>query len=462
VELGDLLIVGTHRSALDPERTLVVGNRGAGKTFWAHALTQPEIRELVAKELQQPALVNCDVEIGFNARDFSTEIAPSKEVIRRILKYGIEPEDIWRAVMARAAAKAIGKAVPKEFEEFLGWLQSDPIEFDNLMRDADAFMVGSGKRLLLVFDALDRLADEWSTTRSLTQALLRRALAARSYRAIRLKLFMRLDQFADEKLYQFPDASKIRNTRVDLEWKTQDLYRLLFQRLSRTPVSKDAFSQLAGSIFPVGLFPGENIPDGTYKQIVDLLAGEFMTSGDRKDPSKRGRVFTWLPEHLADARMQVSPRTFLTAWREASHFGTQPMGKAVDHLGLQEGVRKASEDRLSELKEDYPWIDAALEPLKGKLVPMERVELESIWKESNTAKRVIDQSNIAGRLAPVQLEEKNIPPETSLVKALDSIGVLETRSNGKINLPDIFRVEAGIKRRGGVRPPVRRNSDSTR
>ena len=187
-----------------------------------------------------------------------------------------------------------------------------------------------------------------------------------------------------------------------------------------------------------------------------------MTSGDRKDPSKRGRVFTWLPEHLADARMQVSPRTFLTAWREAAHFGTPPLGKAVDHLGLQEGVRKASEDRLFELKEDYPWIDAALAPLKGRLVPMERCELESIWIESATAERVVEQSATAGRLAPVQLEDANLPREAALIKALESVGVLETRSNGKINLPDIFRVEAGIKRRGGVRPPMNRSSGVSR
>ena len=134
----------------------------------------------------------------------------------------------------------------------------------------------------------------------------------------------------------------------------------------------------------------------------------------------------------------------------------------MDHLGLQEGVRKASEDRLFELKEDYPWIDAALAPLKGRLVPMERCELESIWIESATAERVVEQSATAGRLAPVQLEDANLPREAALIKALESVGVLETRSNGKINLPDIFRVEAGIKRRGGVRPPMNRSSGVSR
>src|SRR4051812_22558393 len=32
----------THRGAVDPERPLVVGNRGAGKSFWSHALLNPQ------------------------------------------------------------------------------------------------------------------------------------------------------------------------------------------------------------------------------------------------------------------------------------------------------------------------------------------------------------------------------------------------------------------------------------
>lgn len=36
------------------------------------------------------------------------------------------------------------------------------------------------------------------------------------------------------------------------------------------------------------------------------------------------------------------------------------------------------------------------------------------------------------------------------------VGVMEERANGKINVPDIFRVEAEILRKGGVAVPKRR------
>lgn len=43
-----------------------------------------------------------------------------------------------------------------------------------------------------------------------------------------------------------------------------------------------------------------------------------------------------------------------------------------------------------------------------------------------------------------------------LTKLLRGIGVFEERSDAKINVPDIFRVKAGILRKGGVTPQQRR------
>ena len=131
----------------------------------------------------------------------------------------------------------------------------------------------------------------------------------------------------------------------------------------------------------------------------------------------------------------------------------------MDHLGLLEGVRKASEDRLHELKEDYWWITAALAPLRDELVPMPLEELKELWHQHGTAKSIMRESSATKRLAPVQLVATDPrDQEAALVSALQAIGVLEIRSNQKINVPDIFRIEAQIKRKGGVKPPRRTGS----
>jgi hypothetical protein len=341
----------------------------------------------------------------------------------------------------------IGTVPPPGFRDLVVWVQSHVEAVDGLLTDLDNSLVKRGKTLLVVFDALDRLAKDWETTRTLTAALLRRALATRSYRRLRLKLFMRRDQFEDPALFEFPDGSKIKNTRVDLEWSSADLYMLLFSRLVQNTMSGVVLAKLRETVAGRGRLFVDT--DTDHEALVNAMAGEFMGTD-----KKRGRVFTWVPLHLADARGETSPRTFLTAWREAAHHTPAPAETAVDHLGLQEGVRRASADRLQELREDYWWIDRALEPLRDQLVPMDRPLLEELWRSRDTANAIIRESAERARLAPVHLSDRK-DAVASLVDALKSIGVLEIRQNGKINVPDIFRVEAGIKRKGGVKPPRR-------
>lgn len=443
---ADVYTVPEHRAALDPDRMLVVGNRGMGKSFWAHALAQEATRENAAKVLGFRELARTSVHIGFNAGE--GVFAPSVEVIAQAKAKN--PELIWRAVLVRIAASLTNEKLPKRFADLVEWVTADAERSASVMTRADTTLVASNQKLLVVFDALDRLGDTWQTVQDLTRGLLKQTLKMNSYRAIRMKLFMRSDQFSDRSLFNFPDASKVQNSRVDLYWRDVDLYGLLLMRLGRSDASPTLDRMIPTK---QALREAFEQPD-RQKQLVDTIAGEFMGSD-----AKRGRVYTWLPLHLADALMHTSPRTFLTVWREAARHIPAPKDRAVDHLGIAEGVRKASEDRLHELKEDYWWITSALEPLRGQLVPMPLDELKDLWRQQGTAKSIMRESTATKRLAPVQLvatDPRDL--EAALVSALQAIGVLEIRSNQKINVPDIFRIEAQIKRKGGVKPPRRTGS----
>jgi hypothetical protein len=452
VDPAGIVVVPGHRAALDPDRALVVGNRGMGKSFWAHALAADAARQKAAAVFRELAML--EGRIGFNASERSDQIAPTPAALREALVACNDPDILWRAVLVRWAAVELAghddvAAVPGTFTSVVDWVRSGSERVDSLLTLLDDRAAQAGKKLLLVFDALDRLGDDWRITRLLTASLLKRALAVQSYRALRLKLFMRRDQFEDPVLFQFPDGSKLRNTRVDLTWSSNDLYALLFTRLQQRPASTEAFVRVSArprSPYGQQIFePGGD----SIRSVINVIAGEYMGAD-----KKRGRVYTWLPLHLSDARGETSPRTFLTAWREAARHGPPPIDRAVDHLGLIEGVRRASEDRLQELQEDYWWIRVALAPLRGQMVPMDRALLEQLWRENVTAGRIRTESAGKG-LAPVQLEDAAKTAEAALIDALSAIGVIEIRSNGKVNVPDIFRVEAGIKRKGGVKPPKR-------
>ncbi|MBB5045001.1 hypothetical protein [Shinella fusca] len=442
----------SHRSVLDLGRQLVVGNRGMGKSLWTHALTDTAVRSRVADIYGQPQLKKSKVVIGFNGAEKTDPIAPTPDSIERALGGGYTAEDIWRAVIFRAVQEIRSAVEPLQFDKTLAKLKKSPGEFEDALSSVDDDLAKKGTGVLILFDALDRLPGDWQRIRQLTTALLRRAVGLKSFKSIRTKIFIRPDQFSDRSIFQFPDGSKILNDHVDLSWQPHELFGLLFFEIMRGPAGKTALTSVARRINASdALGPMAKQSSGALedqRNLIKEIAGPYMGTDAR-----RGRVYTWVPLHLSDARNACSPRTFLTAWQKASEHKPVPSDRAVDHLGLIEGVRKASSTRLAELREDYRWIDSALAALKGQFVPIERRELLRIWEDSEVVQGILGEARAGHWLAPVQLaDEKNTE---ALLDAMNSIAVTEERANGKINVPDIFRVEAGIKRKGGVAVPRR-------
>jgi hypothetical protein len=145
----------------------------------------------------------------------------------------------------------------------------------------------------------------------------------------------------------------------------------------------------------------------------------------------------------------------LIAWKKAAEHEPAPTGRSVDHLGLSDGVRSASSSRLVELYEDYPWIKPALESLRRQFVPLERDRLFDYWRHSGVVTAIRHAGSTDPKSMPVKfLEGDDLP---ALLSAMRDVGVMEERSNGKVNVPDIFRVEAEILRKGGVAVPKRQN-----
>jgi hypothetical protein len=447
----------SHASALDPQRTLVVGNRGVGKSFWAHSLVQTETRALIADMYARFSGKDRAV-FGFHGAD-AESIAPSKELLAKSRFPGISEEVIWRAVLIRALKSEFPTSIPENFTALVQWCEQETELQQRGLRQADDVLFSRGERLVLVFDALDKLGDNWTDIRPLTIGLLRFALAAKSYRAIKIKIFMRPDQAQSRELFSFPDASKLYNERVTLKWATQDLYGLLFFHLLRQPESSSATLALLQLFqhYPKQTDGRIKLPDKlisdelAQKRVFDKIAGQFMGND-----ATRGKTYSWVPLHLADANDETTPRVFLTALREAAYHDPAPLDRAIDHLGIKVGVQKASEARLRELQEDYPWVGLALRPLKGCEVPADPKTFRSLWKKHGTANEIEAGQRRRQWLAPLEMETADLldrDQEAALMTTLQEIGVLELRSNGKVNVPDIFRVEAGIKRRGGVKPP---------
>lgn len=449
-----------HEAALDPERVLVIGGRGTGKSFWSATLLNDQTRGFIAQSYPRLHLSLCQVALGFAGVDSDVNGAPSQEELDDLIESDKHtPEKVWRAVILRGVARFVPMELPTMLrgpDGLVAWVAADAARVQQCLRQADDALWKEGKRVVVLFDALDRLGKDWPQIRERTKALLQVALAMRTYRAIKPKIFLRVDQAEDRGVAAFPDASKLlsEGARVDLAWERRDLYGLLYTLLANDDAAGEEFSALVrratgmnlGDVRAQGL-PAE-LKDSEEKQaeVFVALAGHYMGANANK-----GRTYTWLHKHLVDAFDRVSPRSFLEAVRRAACYrGTADSRLVLTPAGLRAGIQGASELRLQQLKEEYGWIEKVIEPLADQRVPCRAEDLYARWQGADTASTILAPNG--EYLEPIEFSDIDGDRLAAILKALLRIGVAERRADGRINIPDIYRVAAKMLRKGGVRP----------
>lgn len=446
----------SHARALDPEVTLVEGIRGAGKSFWWAQLASPSHREFIQTAFPEVRFnASLKVARGFGTR-LETSEAPSAEVLAQLID-SYRPRSIWRAVLAFHARFGGEFATLRRWSERVQWIQSNPEDFDELLDQADQDLEARGETLLILFDALDRLAEDWNHINPLAKALLQVALDVRSTRRIRFKVFVRPDILQDPAITGFPDFSKLLAHKADLNWRRADLYSLFFQCLGNSETGGSIFRSLAKKISGVALVKkgdGWVLPpllrsdESVQEHLFIELAGEAMGSS-----TKRGKPYTWLVNHLQDGLNQVSPRSFFAALRTAAEDTPDDFPLIIDYRAIQTGVQKASQIRVQEITvEDYPWIQLVMAPLYGNLtVPCESQEFEKIWQQHDTLTS-LEQKLKTGKAA-VKLPPQNLAlGAPGILRDLEFLGIVQRLIDRRIQMPDVYRIAFGLGRRGGVKP----------
>jgi hypothetical protein len=260
----------------------------------------------------------------------------------------------------------------------------------------------------------------------------------------------------DDKIWHFAESSKLLLAKVELKWSPQDLYCLVMQQLANSRVGEDLRShsldlrwQPVDNVYPVPV----RLASGQVqllRSMVEALAGPWMG----KD-KKRGYTFTWIPTHLSDAQGRLSPRSILLAFQRAAEWteSNRPDYPLPLHYeGLHAGVVDASTNRVNELREDYPWVPPLLDALHGTSVPLTVNDLLTRWTEP-VRSETLHAAREWQRLPPRRYSLTPSDPQ-ALLADLVSLAVLYETSDARYNMPDIFRVGFGIKRRGGVKPPA--------
>jgi hypothetical protein len=495
--LHQFFVPKSHARALHLNTALVIGSRGAGKSFWWGALQSPDHRALVERFAPDTRIKRSTiVRPGFGKRS-DLDRYPTRDVLAAQLSAGRTAREIWKTVMIWAVGTEDELPTLSRWGERIEWVATHSEEADRLLQDRDEALQAADDDLLVVFDALDWTSNDWSVVFQLVEGLLQVALEFRAYRRIRAKVFLRTDQFDDRRIARFPDASKLLASRVRLDWLVTELYALLWQLLGNHP-EKSAFfrSYLQDLGYPyrsVGYWDNpakagctgadslggraqpqreetlfweanESLQFRAKEQerLFHLVTGRFMGGSART-----GFPYKWLPTHLADAHGEVTPRSFLVALRTAAEVSIADhtdWAFALHPHSLHAGVQKASWIRVEEISE-HRWVPVVMNALQDRvLVPFDLQEAKSAWTDSSVLEQLATEQH-----AEVSTGEGGdsepwlLPPHLGggpdgVCEDLATLGVFRPMRGDRIDVPDVYRLGFGLRRKGGVKPIQRRGA----
>ena len=467
--LKNFLPVPDYRRVLEIDTLLILGGRGVGKTELFRLLADPSGRNTLVKNMETralPSLSKTTWIAAFGRTRQKEKTFPVPEAVEERMKNADRID--WRAfwiglmlgVMLQQDNQVLNTSwadgIPKETTDALAkklpllshWfplVRQNIEQLNHTLDQLDEKLIEADEWLFVTYDELDRLVSSYAELAAPIRELLAFWLDRwRRWERIRPKIFLRTDLFREEFL-GFPDASKLQAHQIRLEWKAQWLYQLLIKRLANSGSAMTEYLQMVPGIITedepsLGLLPA--MDETLFELLMEKIVGKYMGN----DP-RRGYTYRWIPNHLQDAGGRIAPRSFLklfslAAERRLNKFSEPTLSgdRLLQPSDLQGALMDTSEDRIRELaQEEYPWLEALKTSLRGLNIPIQKQKfLEAL--------KITEWSEQPGKQPPTSKPEE-------VLKYLLQLGIVESRSDGRINMPEIYLYGFEVKRRGGVKRP---------
>lgn len=468
-ELHDKLFypVPEHIRAFEPAVTLIVGDRGSGKSALFRTVFEKDRFDMVARlapNVRLPQLAPAYAR-WLPAHPVGSEF-PDARGLRGFREYRpLDPQravDFWFAYLVRMIARDVLPDYPRAVIPNVMQVVAPIIKAPAAAPEAVySELVRAGVAPLTALDALDRHLresnawlfigyDELDTLGGFdieTMSWAIRGLIGfwatyhRRWERLRAKIFIRPDLFRHHADLGGADLLKLTANRVELRWNDRNLLAMLIKRIVNTDerlreycTARMAFQ----NVEPLGWLPLISDAEDA-RPLIERMIGIHMGAN-----VKKGLSFRWILDRVRDSHGNATPRALIMLLQKAAEnerdVPRQNPPQLLHPTALRLALEDVSRSHVTQaVSSEWPWLHGVKERLNGQGVPWERKRLEDLLSEDWSR----DWGNLPG-LRPPAADAR------SLVDYLVELGVFRERPSGLIDVPDLFLFGLGLRRKGGV------------
>ena len=454
--------VPEHLRAFSPDVTLIVGERGSGKSELFGAAMRFELLPVAARYASGVRLPPLDAARTKWQAAYPVEAQfPDSGGLHRFLKENSfaprAAQQLWFAYLVRVLEPELDAGARNELAALFSPQGGDALGVMEAFNEAgeapllvldrfDERLVQADRWQFVGYDELDTLADyDWQTMGTAISGLVSFwASYSRRWRRLRAKIFMRTDLFRRNTSSLSADLPKLASNRVEISWSDRNLYAMLIKRIANSLPALQAYCASSrigfkGQDRVLGWIP-EIAEAEDAKSLIQRMIGPYMGANKNK-----GLTFNWLLDHIRDGQDKAYPRALVRLIEQAAvneiEIPKAGYSRLIDPTSLRRAIEKVSELQVTQaISNEWPWLEGVRQRIKGESVPMTRRLLEHLlskdWSRSWNLHRAIRPP----------AEDQRV-----FVNYLVELGIMRQRGDGRLDTPDLYQSGLGLKRKGGVR-----------
>jgi cellulose biosynthesis protein BcsQ len=315
--------------------------------------------------------------------------------------------------------------------QILTWL-ADKInspESGDLLRAVDRWLGDNRQRVWLLYDELDAGFGSTQTDCDRRNRALEALLAwwlesGNSLKNIVPKIFLREDIWNQ---LNFTNKGHYNGHFLQLRWDETDLWRLVLRQSLKS--SQTLRESLEAKL-------GVTVDRLNTIELEQLRASLYTLWGERMGRTKKAYTYNWVRTRIADGQKNCFPRSLVLLLQEAvkkeKTFSTPYSSEIVLRpKALIEALPDVSEQRVDEVRNEYPELEAYLKKLRDERSPIDEKKLAEIWdvndpKLAEVIGKMVDAGILTERSRP-----RDAPPRVYAVAELYLYGLNMVRKGQK-------------------------------